>query len=118
MHALDRSRDAIFVERLHAKTMARGLNWALTEHEGRYQVHVGEFIIEIGEGGDAEHADPEILICKPDGRALEVLTPDILPEAPGAGLSRREIFAQTYEGARRIALRVDSILDNLIQNLL
>lgn len=120
MHALDRSRDAIFVERLHAKSLARGLAWSPTEHEGRYQVQVGEFIVEIGDGGgDADHADPEILICRPDGRALEILTPSLLPEAVNAdGVTQRQAFVETYEIARRIALGVDSVIENLIENLL
>ena len=120
MNALDRTRDAIFVERLHSKTMARGLAWAQTENDGRYQVHVGEFIVEIGDGGgDAENADPEILICRPDGRALEIITPAVLPVAHAEGaVPRRQAFAETYEAARRIALGVDSVLETLIANLL
>lgn len=120
MHALDRTRDAIFVERLHAKTMVRGLVWAQTENDGRFQVHVGEFIVEIGDGsGDVENADPEILICRADGRALEIITPAVLPAAHGEGsVSRRQAFAETYEAARRIALGIDSVLETLIANLL
>jgi hypothetical protein len=120
MHALDRSRDAIFVERLHAKSKAGGLAWTQTEHEGRYQVQIGEFIVEIGEGGgDEDHADPEILICRPDGRALEILTPALLPRAVNAdGVSLRQAFVETFEIARRIALGLDQVMDSLIDNLL
>ena len=120
MHALDRTRDAIFVERLHAKSLVQGLTWITTEHEGRYQVHVGEFIVEIVEGsGDPENADPEILICRPDGRALEILTPSILPESRVEGVvSRRQAFGEIYEAARRMALGVDKVLEDLILKLM
>ena len=120
MQSVNRARDAIFVERLHAKSVARGLAWSQTEHEGRYQVQVGEFIVEIGDGGgDVDHADPEILICRPDGRALEILTPSLLPDSTQPnGISQRQAFVETYEIARRIALGVDSVIENLIENLL
>ena len=120
MHALDRTRDAIFVERLHAKSLVQGLTWITTEHEGRYQVHVGEVLVEIGEGsGDPEHADPEILICRPDGRALEILTPSILPESRVEGVvPRRQAFVEIYEAARRMALGVDKVLEDLILKLM
>ena len=115
MAGLDRSRDALFVERLHAKTLARGLAWAPTEHEGRYQSKIGEFVIEIGEaaGGD----DHEVLICSADGRAMELLTPDLLPPAQEGAPARADAFAETYEGARRSATGVDHALDSLISAL-
>jgi hypothetical protein len=112
MDGLDRSRDAVFIERLHAKTLARGVPWEPTEHDGRYQAQVGEFVIEVGEGA----ADPEILICRPDGKALEILTPDSLGE-PEQGASRRQLFAETYEGARRSGLGVDRAIEALIHAL-
>ncbi len=117
MYALDRTRDAIFIERLHAKSLARGLEWTPTEHEGRYQVTIGEFTVEIGEGGDTG-VEPEILIIR-GGKALEILTPDLLPEPtqPGA-ISRRQAFGETYEAARRIGLGVDRAIESLIQSLL
>ena len=120
MNALDRARDAILVRRLHAKTLSKGLAWSQTPHEGRYQVQIGEFVIEIGEGGgDVVHADPEILICRPDGKALEILTPSALPEGPDSGdVSLRRAFAETFEAARRIALDVDGVIEGLIQHLL
>ena len=114
-YALDRSRDAIFVQRLHAKTMARRLDWARGEHDGRYHVKLGEFLVEIGEGA-ATLEDPEILICDADGQAIEILTPDILAQNDNSevGPARRQVFNETYEGARRIALGVDQVIDNLI----
>lgn len=108
MNALDRSRDALFVERLHAKTVARGLAWAPSEHEGRFCVEVGDWLVEIGEGG-ADYGS-EILICGKDGKALELLS-------PGPSKESRQLFAQTYEGARRIALGVDAVIDSLIESL-
>ena len=108
MHALDRSRDALFVERLHAKTLARGLAWAPSEHEGRFCVAVGDWLVEIGEGGADGTA--EILICGKDGQALELLTPDQIEDS-------RQMFAETYEQARRIALGVDGVIDSLIETL-
>ena len=96
MAGLDRSRDALFVERLHAKTLARGLAWAPTEHEGRYH---------------------EVLICGADGRAMELLTPDLLPASAEGAPSREEAFAETFEGARRSATGVDRALDSLISAL-
>ncbi|GAB5430545.1 MAG: hypothetical protein Devi2KO_40040 [Devosia indica] len=120
MYALDRSRDAIFIERLHAKTLARGLKWNLTEHEGRYQVQIGEFVVEIGEGvGSGDSADIEVLICSPAGKALEILTPEILQESTSeTAVPRRRAFAETYEAARRMALGVDQVIENLIEHLL
>jgi hypothetical protein len=110
-YALDRSRDAIFVERLHAKTMARTLGWARSEHDGRYQVRLGDFLVEIGEGS-ATDDDPEILICDADGKAIEILTLEEANEA--VCIARRQAFAETYEAARRIALGVDQVIDRLI----
>ena len=107
MDALDRSRDALFVERLHAKTIARGIAWAPSEHEGRYQVELGDWLVEIGEAG-AEGA--EILICGKDGQALELIAPDPSDD-------NRRMFAETYEAARRIALGVDTVIESLIQSL-
>ena len=116
-YALDRSRDAIFVERLHAKTLARSLEWSRTEHEGRYQVQLGEFLVEIGEGAATANG-PEILLCGPDGRALEVITPEMLTEGrQDVAAARREAFEQTYEAARRMALGVDLAIDSLIRVL-
>lgn len=113
-YALDRSRDAIFVERLHAKTLARSLAWSRTEHHGRYAVRLGDYVVEIGEGPAAAHG-PEILLCGPDGKALELITPDVLEGAsPRAAAARREAFEETYEGARRMALGVDAAIDSLI----
>ncbi len=115
MAGLDRTRDALFVERLHAKTLARGIQWQPTEHEGRYQARIGEFVIEIGEGaGGEEH---ELLICGADGRAMELLTPDLLTPAAEGAPSRQEAFAETYEGARRAATGVDKAIDSLIAAL-
>ena len=108
MAGLDRTRDTLFVERLHAKTLARGLTWAPTEHEGRFQTRIGEFLIEIGEGGE-QH---ELLICRPDGRALEMITPAQLGSPAAA-----DAFAETWEGARRSATGVDSAIDSLIAEL-
>lgn len=115
-YALDRSRDAIFVQRLHAKTMARRLAWARGEHDGRYHVRLGDFLVEIGEGGVADPEDPEIMICGPDGRAIEILTSQVLAENDNAeiGPARRHVFVETYEAARRIALGVDQVIDDLI----
>ena len=116
-HALDRSRDALFVERLRAKTLARGLAWARGEHEGRYQVQLGAFLVEVGEGAGG---DPEILICGDDGQAIELLTPALLAEAaddPGADQARAHAFVEIYDAARRIALGVDKVIDTLILTL-
>jgi hypothetical protein len=120
MNAIDRTRDAVFVERLHARTLAKGLAWGQTAHEGRYQVNVGEFVVEIGDGaGEADHGELEILVCQPDGRALEVLTAALLPEAVGDhAISRNRQFAETYEVARRMALGVDQVIEKLIETLL
>ena len=113
-YALDRSRDAIFVARLHAKTMARRLPWVRAEHEGRYQVRVGDFLVEIADGA-AANQDPEILICDAAGQAIEILTADLLVEANAQiGDARRMAFVETYEAARRIALGVDRMIDDLI----
>ena len=99
-YALDRSRDAIFVARLHAKTMARRLPWVRAEHEGRYQVRVGDFLVEIADAA---------------GQAIEILTADLLVEANAQiGDARRMAFVETYEAARRIALGVDRMIDDLI----
>jgi hypothetical protein len=113
-YVLDRSRDAIFIERLHAKTMARSLPWSQTEHQGRFQVTLGGFLVEIGEGSAVDEA-PEILICGDDGRAIELLTPGLMAD-PETGLAdaRLRAFVETYEGARRIALGVDRVIDRLI----
>jgi hypothetical protein len=108
MHALDRSRDALFVERLHAKTLARGLAWAPSEHEGRFSVALGDWLVEIGEGGPDGGA--EILICGKDGQALELLS-------PGPAETSRQLFAETYEAARRIALGIDGVIETLIESL-
>ena len=120
MNALDRTRDAVFVERLHAKTLVKGLPWGQTAHDGRYQVLVGEFIVEIGDGaGESDHGVLEILVCRPDGRALEVLTPALLPETVGDhAIPRKRQFAETYEAARRMALGVDRVIEKLIETLL
>ena len=115
MFALDRSRDAVFVERLHAKTIARGVAWTPTEHEGRFSVSVGEFTVEIGEGGAD---DPEVLICKPDGKALELITADALPDPAAGAMPRRQMFAETYEAARRTAMGVDHAIETLINALI
>jgi hypothetical protein len=117
-YALDRSRDAIFVERLHAKTLSRSLDWTPTEHEGRYQVRLGDYVVEIGEGAATAHG-PEILLCGADGRALEVITPEMLDDAyeERTAAARREAFEQTYEAARRTALGVDAAIDTLITAL-
>jgi hypothetical protein len=116
-YALDRSRDAIFVERLHAKTLARSLAWTRTEHDGRYAVRVGDYLVEIGEGAATAHG-PEILLCAADGQALEVITPEILEGAnERAEAARREAFEETFEGARRMALGVDAAIDSLIRAL-
>lgn len=113
-YALDRSRDAIFVERLHAKTLARSLAWSRTEHHGRYAVRLGDYLVEIGEGAATAHG-PEILLCGPDGRALELITPEMLDDAdPRTAAARREAFEETYEAARRMALGVDAAIDSLI----
>jgi len=114
-YALDRTQDAIFVERLHAKTLARGLEWVRTEHDGRYQVQIGDYVIEIGEGDEGE---PEILVCDADGKAIEILTPDLLgePGAEGAPSRRRQVM-ETYEAARRLALGVDEVFETLIKSL-
>jgi hypothetical protein len=115
-YALDRSRDAIFVERLHAKTMARSLAWARGEHAGRYQVRLGEFLVEIGEGAGPD--DPEILICGADGQAIEILTGEMLADADQvAARGRRQAFVEIYEAARRMALGVDQVIDGLITAL-
>lgn len=116
-YALDRSRDAIFVERLHAKTLARSLAWSRTEHEGRYQVQLGDYVVEIGEGAATANG-PEILLCAADGKALEVITPEMLEGANDVvAAARREAFEETYEGARRMALGVDAAIDDLIAAL-
>lgn len=108
MNALDRSRDALFVERLHAKSLAGSLAWTPSEHEGRFCVELGDWLVEIGEGGADNGA--EVLICGKDGKALELLT-------PGLGEDSRRIYAETYEAARRIALGIDGVIDSLIENL-
>ena len=108
MDALDRSRDALFVERLHARTIARGIAWAPSEHDGRFAVELGDWLVEIGEAGADGGA--EILICGKDGRALELIAPEPLDDS-------RRIFAETYEAARRIALGVDGVIDSLIERL-
>ena len=116
-NALDRSRDALFVERLHAKTLARGLRWACGEHEGRYQVQLGQFLVEVGEGA---RGDPEILICDDDGRAIELLSPALLAEndnGPDVERARARAFDEIYEAARRMALGVDQVIDTLIVTL-
>jgi hypothetical protein len=117
LYALDRSRDALFVERLHAKTLARGLAWARSEHEGRYQVRLGDYLVEIGEGA-ATARGPEILLCGADGKALELITPEMLAGGRDeVAEARREAFEETYEGARRAALGVDAAIDTLITAL-
>ena len=112
MSSLDRSRDAVFIEKLHAKSQAGGVPWETTEHEGRYQAQIGEFVIEIGEG----ESEPEILICRPDGKALEILTPDLFSD-PGHSDPRPQLFAETYDSARRVAMGVDKAIESLIQAL-
>jgi hypothetical protein len=114
-HALDRTRDAQFVERLHAKSLARGLAWTRTEHDGRYQVHLGDFLIEVGDGVGGQ---PEILICDAEGKAIEILTPDLLSEPDDAqAAERRQMFVEIHEAARRLALGIDAVLDALIDEL-
>jgi hypothetical protein len=113
-HALDRTRDALFVERLHAKSLARGLAWAPGEHEGRYQVHLGGFLVEVGDGADG---CPEILICDAAGKALEILTPDLVDGPDENGLSRRQMFVEVHEAARRLALGIDQVIESLIRQL-
>ena len=89
--------------------------WTPAEHEGRYQVQIGDYVVEIGEGAGA---DPEMLICRAaDGRALEIVTPEVLSGDPETAAALRQIFAETYEGARRIALGVDAVVESLIQRL-
>lgn len=111
----DRTREAVLVERLHARTAARSLAWTPTEHEGRYQVLVGDYVVEIGEG--AAEA-PEILICRAaDGKALEIVTPEVLSGDPATAARLRTVFAETYDGARRIALGIDAVVESLIQKL-
>jgi hypothetical protein len=111
----ERTREAVLVERLHAKTMARALAWTPAQHEDRYQVQVGDYVMEIGEGAEGE---PEILICRlTDGRALEIVTPDILSGDPERATALRQVFAETYETARRIALGVEAVVESLIQRL-
>jgi hypothetical protein len=112
MTMLDRSRDALLIERLHTKTMARGLDWAPTEHDGRYQVELGNFLLEIGEAG--ADGEAELIICGQDGKALELITAEVFgPEAAERG----RLLAETYEAARRIALGVDQVIDGLIDRL-
>ena len=111
----DRTREAVLVERLHAKTMAKALAWTPAEHEGRYQVQVADYVVEIGEGAGSE---PEILLCRAaDGRALEIVTPELLSGDPEVAAGLRQVFAETYEGARRIALGVEAVVETLIQRL-
>ena len=57
----------------------------------------------------------EILICDAAGQAIEILTADLLVEANAQiGDARRMAFVETYEAARRIALGVDRMIDDLI----
>ena len=115
MSVPDRTREAVLVERLHARTTSRSLAWTPAEHEDRYQVNVGDYVVEIGEGTDGE---PEMLICRAaDGKALEIVTPQVLSGDAETALRLRQVFAETYEGARRIALGVDAVVESLIQKL-
>ena len=92
MSVPDRTREAVLVERLHARTTSRSLAWTPAEHEDRYQVNVGDYEVEIGEGTDGE---PEMQICRAaDGKALEIVTP------PGVERGRRDRAAPA-PGLRR-----------------
>lgn len=112
--ALDRARDALLVERLHAKSVARGLAWTCAEHEGRFQTQLGEFVIEVGDGADG---CPEILICDAAGRAIELLTPELVEADEDALTARRRMFIETHEAARRMAMGVDQVIEALIDRL-
>lgn len=112
--ALDRTRDALFVERLHAKSLARGLAWTCAEHEGRYQAQLGDFVVEVGDGADG---CPEILICDAAGKAIEILTPELVEAGEEALTARRRMFVETHEAARRLALGIDQVIEDLIRQL-
>lgn len=99
MQTSQTTNDATFIERLRDRTLARSLAWSRTEHDGRYTVRLGDYVVEIGASAATT---PEVMLSRADGRTLELYRAD--SRGGRVAEARRLAFEQTYAAARTIAL--------------
>jgi len=108
------------VQRVHDLTQSGNLCWEETEKEGVYQAAFPDNTVRIREiytlNEYEEHTgiDYELSIYNEEGKLLEQVKDTDIASV------YREAFAtmkKTYESARRLALGVDTALDNLIGHL-
>ena len=102
--------------KLHEKTKRGEMNWEETETETEFQTVFPTYSIRIGREEGGQYAIPPcyLRIFNQDGKLIEEIAEgDLLGEWENAQPTMREL----YELARRVAMRVEEALDNILSEL-
>lgn len=107
----------LLVRRVFQMTQEESLRWEETGRDGVYQVAVAGYIIRVSEDPAEDPAQPAryaLCICNTKGLVLEQVSEnDIASRVPDAQDYLRDIYVR----ARRIALDVETALDQIIREL-
>ena len=92
---------------LYERTVTGDLSWETTAKQGMFQVSFPNYSVLVLE----EDGDVTLKICNEQGQVVEAL------KESEATASRFSNMRELFEGARRIAMSAEHVLDELLRNL-
>lgn len=122
-----RERQLSLLDALHARSREGRVNWMETEANNTnwFMAESGNFLLKIGEIFDPDYPEsPDyalVITNATNGKEIErisniSLRPVSDRDTP-EGLNPYTLLQQIHEMARRKALRVDDVLESLLENL-
>jgi len=110
---------------LHSRTREGKVNWQETDDTRTFQTESGDFDLRIRLLPDRDYPDqPDYALevfRRDSGRKIDTISNvtlrPVMDQKTPDGLNPYAVLEQLYEMARRKALRVDDVLDSILQTL-
>lgn len=118
-------RALALVQALHARTREGRVDWRETHDARMFATESGDFDISVRQVPDKEFPDqPDYkleVVSRSTGRTIETISNvtlrPVMDRITSEGLNPYVVLEQTYEMARRKALRVDDALETILDSL-
>lgn len=110
------------INRLHGLTKAQNISWQETETDGVYQISFPTYSVSLSRrrSPNSEHAEWDywISIYNSDGKLIdEASDGDLHLDFPGRIPSALDIMSELYDMARRSAMGVENVIQEILSQL-